>query len=139
MSQLTAQLTEYKTHIDTDIGVYAAHVRRTTADQYGMYPAIVTNAFLDVLERGGKRLRGALVIAGYQMCGGSDMAMIVRAATAIEMIHTHLLIIDDIQDKSSVRRGRPTVHEILKTYHQKQGFSGDSRHTGTSLGINAAL
>lgn len=139
MSQLVDQLTEYKRLIDADIGVYATHVRSTTASQYGTYPTMVTNTFLDMLERGGKRLRGALVIAGYQMCGGNDMTMIIRAATAIEMIHAHLLIIDDIQDNSKVRRGRPTVHEILKTYHEAQGFSGDSRHTGMSLGINAAL
>jgi geranylgeranyl diphosphate synthase type I len=139
MNQLAQQLETSKKLIDADIAVYSAHVRSTTKSHYGVYPAVVTDAFLDMLERGGKRMRGALVMAGYQMCGGTDLTMIARAATAIEMVHAHLLIIDDIQDKSALRRGKPTVHEILRTYHEQQGFKGDAAHTGTSLAINAAL
>ncbi|MET1033049.1 MAG: polyprenyl synthetase family protein, partial [Candidatus Saccharimonadales bacterium] len=91
-----AQLTAYKRKIDADIEAYGAHVARSTKQQYGEYGAVVTDAFLDMLGRGGKRLRGALVMAGYEMCGGKNQTMIVRAATAIEMIHTYWLVIDDI-------------------------------------------
>ncbi len=65
--------------------------------------------------------------------------MIVRAATALEMIHAYILIIDDIQDQSKVRRGKPTVHEDLAAYHKEHQLRGDSYHAGISLALNAAL
>lgn len=133
------QLAHYKDVIDADIKTYAAHVRKSTSDQYGAYAQVVTDAYLDMLVHGGKRIRGALVMAGYEMCGGQDQRMIVRAATALEMIHTYILIIDDIQDRSVLRRGRPTVHEALAEYHRQQDFKGDSKHVGVALALNAAL
>jgi geranylgeranyl diphosphate synthase type I len=139
MASFDKQLQAYKQRVNADIEAYTAHVKQTTRAQYGQYPSVVTDAFLNMLNRGGKRLRGALVMTGYEMCGGRDAQMIVRAATAIEMVHASLLILDDIQDRSSLRRGKPTVHEMLKAYHKEQGFRGDAAHTGTSLALNAAL
>lgn len=133
------QLAHYKSLIDEDIAAYSDHVRTQTSKQFGTYPGIVTDAYLDLLNRPGKRLRGALVMVGYEMCGGRDEAMIARAATAIEMLHTYILTIDDIQDRSLLRRGEPTVHELLAAYHRHNGFVGDSAHAGVSLALNAAL
>jgi geranylgeranyl diphosphate synthase type I len=133
------QLARYKKAIDADISTYAAHVRRTTQEQYGEHSAAVTSAYLDMLGQGGKRIRGALAMVGYKMCGGADEAMITRAATALEMVHAYILIIDDIQDRSKLRRGKPTVHEQLAAYHQALHLKGDTAHTGTSLALNAAL
>jgi geranylgeranyl pyrophosphate synthase len=138
MKPFAEQLQIYKKLIDADIEIYGRHVHVTTSDHFGRYPTVVTDAFLDMLSRGGKRLRGALVMVGYEMCGGQDQSMIVRAATAIEMLHAHLLIIDDIQDHSDLRRGRPTVHELLKTYHKQHKLPGEAEHTGLSLALNAA-
>jgi geranylgeranyl diphosphate synthase, type I len=139
MPDFSNQLNQYKQAIDADIAVYAEHVRQTTKPQYGEYGALVTEAFLDLLERGGKRIRGALVMAGYEMCGGQDRQMIIRAATALEMVHAHLLIIDDIQDRSTTRRGRPTVHKALAAYHRRHGLGGDAEHTGIGLALDAAF
>jgi geranylgeranyl pyrophosphate synthase len=133
------KLAEYKQVIDTDIAAYAEHVRRTTQGQYGEHAGAVTGAYFDMLSRGGKRIRGALVMAAYEMCGGTDRTMITRAATALEMIHAYILIIDDIQDRSALRRGKPTVHEQLAAYHRKLNLRGDPAHTGVSLALDAAL
>lgn len=133
------KLQAYKTLIDADITTYAAHVSQVTKAQYGPHPGVVTDAFLNMLDRGGKRLRGALTIIGYEMCGGTDRQMIVRAATAIEMVHAHILILDDIQDRSSMRRGQPTVHEMLAAYHRERKLPGDPAHTGVSLALNASM
>lgn len=139
MPAFQKQLEQYKQAIDADIAAYSAHVRATTREQYGAYGTLVTDSFLDLLSRGGKRIRGALVMVGYEMCGGRDKQMIVRAATALEMIHAHLLIIDDIQDRSQVRRGRPTAHKMLSAYHKKHGLRGNPDHVGTGLALNAAF
>jgi geranylgeranyl diphosphate synthase type I len=134
-----AQLLAYKEAIDEDIKRYAAHVEKTTEQQFGAYPSAVTGTYLDMLSRGGKRIRGALAMVGYEMCGGQDREMILRAATALEMIHAYILIIDDIQDRSKLRRNKPTVHEALASFHRKNELRGDAGHTGVSLALNAAL
>jgi geranylgeranyl diphosphate synthase type I len=133
------RLTVYKQAIETEIDRYAVTIRSTTKKKYGLYPGLVTDTYLDFLQRDGKRIRGALVMAGYELCGGQDRKMIVRAAMALEMIHTYILIIDDIQDRSRLRRGQPTVHETLAAYHRSHKLKGDSSHTGMSLALDAAL
>jgi len=133
------RLAGYKQAIDADIATYSEHIRQTTGEQYGPHAGAVTSAYLDMLQHGGKRIRGALAMVGYEMCGGKDTAMILRAATALEMFHAYMLIIDDIQDRSKVRRGHPTVHEALATYHREQSLRGDAAHMGLSLSLNAAL
>jgi geranylgeranyl diphosphate synthase type I len=135
----TEQLMNYKEAIDKDIEAYSRHIRQSTAEQYGKYPEVVTGAYLDMLERGGKRIRGSLAMVGYAMCGGTDKAMIVRAATALELLHAYILILDDIQDRSKLRRGRPTVHEALAEYHRSHHLRGNAEHTGVALSLNAAL
>ncbi len=61
------------------------------------------------LGGGGKRVRPALAILAAEGCGGSrDAAW--SYAQAVEEIHTYSLIIDDIQDKSEVRRNGTACH-----------------------------
>jgi len=138
-----SKLTAYKQLIDDDIAAYAAYIRRTTLQQYGAAAHLESDAFLRILERGGKRLRGALVMLGYEMSGGAmdkaGQAMIVQAARAIEMLHAYILIIDDIQDRSRLRRGDKTAHVALAEYHKTHQLAGDSDHFGVSLALNAAI
>jgi geranylgeranyl diphosphate synthase type I len=134
-----AQLAQYKHLIDVDIAAYAEHVATSTRTHYGPYASDVTSVFLDVLGRGGKRIRGALAMVGYEMCGGRDRQMIARAATALEMINAYILMVDDVQDRSAMRRGKPSAHEMLAQYHRGHHLQGDAAHTGVSLALNAAL
>lgn len=140
MTASLAQLAEYKQAIDADIVAYADYVRTSTLGAYGRQVLEVeVQVFLDVLARGGKRIRGALVMAGYEMCGGTNRQMIVQAARAIEMLHAYILIIDDIQDRSALRRGQPSAHEMVATYHRTHHLKGDPAHAGISIALNAAI
>src|SRR5438309_1380674 len=60
---------------------------------------------------GGKRFRPALLLATGQTFGANVEDML-RAACALEMIHTYSLIHDDLpsMDDDDLRRGRPTCH-----------------------------
>ena len=133
------KLTQYKSAIDADIKEYSKYVQKNTSETYGEHSKIATDAYLDVLSRGGKRIRGALVIAGYEMSGGKNKAMILQAARAIEMIHAYILIIDDITDRSSMRRGGKSAHVALSDYYAKQGYGDDQVHFGESVAATAAL
>lgn len=137
--EFAAQMQAYKMAIDADIETYSKHVRNVTKAQYGEYPSVVTCEYLDLLSRGGKRIRGALVMTGYEMLGGRDKTMITRAATAMEMLHASMLVIDDIQDHDEMRRGKLAVHVAMAEYHRKLKMRGEPAATGVSLALNAAL
>ena len=67
----------------------------------------------NVLLAGGKRLRPIVTYLVYQMVGGDDIDAILPLAMAFELIHTATLVHDDINDNSSVRRGKPTMHSMV--------------------------
>ncbi|WP_346763307.1 polyprenyl synthetase family protein [Tabrizicola caldifontis] len=61
--------------------------------------------------RGGKRLRGFLVLEGARLHGLPE-ARAISAAAAIEALHAYSLVHDDLpcMDDDDLRRGQPTVH-----------------------------
>lgn len=129
----------YKTIINDAIAEKIKLLKTQTAEVYGEMPLEAVNAYCDVLSRGGKRIRGALAMVAYEMFGGTDTKMIAEAAAALEMMNTYILLADDIQDRSQVRRGGKTAHIILKDYHKKKHLGGDSLHFGEAVAINALL
>lgn len=137
--QTTKLLAEYKKVIDTDIKAYSQHTKTTISQQYGKDARLQTDAFLEILARGGKRIRGALTMSGYEMSGGKDRNMILQVARAVEMLHAYVLIIDDIQDRSTLRRGGPSAHVALAQYHRDNELAGDPEHFGVSIALNSAL
>ncbi|MEY8441233.1 polyprenyl synthetase family protein [Lactobacillaceae bacterium 24-114] len=64
------------------------------------------------VEAGGKRLRPALTLAIVKALGGQLTPDVMRAATALELLHTYSLIHDDLpaMDNDDLRRGVPTNH-----------------------------
>jgi geranylgeranyl diphosphate synthase type II len=58
---------------------------------------------------GGKLMRPRLAVAAYRGLGGQDPAAIAPVAAAIEVLHTAMLVHDDLLDHDEVRRGRPNV------------------------------
>jgi len=64
-----------------------------------------------VLE-GGKRLRGATILLLNELLSG-DEDKALRAATAIEIVHSSSLAIDDIIDMDIKRRGRDAAWVVL--------------------------
>ena len=65
------------------------------------------------VQAGGKRIRPVLLLESYGMFGGEGEAADPFAA-AIEYIHTHSLIHDDLPalDDDDYRRGRLTTHKV---------------------------
>ena len=61
-----------------------------------------------LLDAGGKRIRPLLTLAAANILGGCPAAP--RLAAAVEFIHTATLLHDDVVDRSSRRRGRPTAN-----------------------------
>ncbi|HEY1457657.1 MAG TPA: polyprenyl synthetase family protein, partial [Solirubrobacteraceae bacterium] len=86
-----------------------AHLEEVTADS-GAPLAGYANA---TILAGGKRLRPLLVLIAAQSAGGpraeDGEQALVRAAVAVELVHSATLVHDDVIDGAQLRRGRPTV------------------------------
>jgi geranylgeranyl pyrophosphate synthase len=86
------------------------HLERVTAEA-GEPLAVFANA---TVTAGGKRLRPLLVVLAAEVAGGPAPSpggeeRLVRAAVAVELVHSATLVHDDLIDGAQLRRGRPTV------------------------------
>lgn len=68
----------------------------------------VNRPLRDLLERGGQRWRVPIARLSFAACGGRAEPPV--ALDVIELLHTASLVIDDIQDGSTERRGGPAAH-----------------------------
>jgi len=65
----------------------------------------------DFLDRGGKRWRPALFLLVVEALGG-DLKKVEDFVVIPELVHNGTLFIDDIEDRSEMRRGKPCMHLI---------------------------
>jgi geranylgeranyl pyrophosphate synthase len=66
----------------------------------------------ETIAAGGKRLRPLLVLLAAGPGPVADDAGLIRAAVAVELIHSATLVHDDVLDAAPLRRGRPTVWAV---------------------------
>jgi geranylgeranyl diphosphate synthase type I len=130
------QLAELRQRIDAALGAFldakadAARYRRPgTAELVGAVSRLVSS--------GGKRLRPALVLATYRAAGGRHDDAVLPLALSTELLHSYLLIHDDIMDRADRRRGEPTAHEAFRAHHADGDWHGDGAHFGASAAILA--
>ncbi|HEV7956965.1 MAG: crtE [Microbacteriaceae bacterium] len=71
---------------------------------------------------GGKRFRPRMVMAAYEALGGTDSEAAAYVGAAFELLHTALIVHDDVIDRDFSRRGIPNV-------------SGSYRDIATTAGI----
>lgn len=96
------------------------------------YSPLISQFYTDLADfsGGGKRLRAFLVYLGSKLGSspqGRTINSILPICLAFEIVHSFLLIHDDIIDKSDTRRGKLTIH---KRYEKKLGS-----HYGMSQAI----
>lgn len=79
-------------------------------------PQVLHRAMRHAVFPGGKRLRPRLLLRVSAACAAdeAEMDLAMRAACAVELVHSASLVHDDLPcfDDASVRRGRPTVHKF---------------------------
>ncbi|YBZ95704.1 polyprenyl synthetase family protein [Bacillus sp. AK031] len=77
-------------------------------------PEKVKEAMAYSLKAGGKRIRPVLLFATLQAFGKKPETGL-KAAAALEMVHTYSLIHDDLpsMDNDDLRRGKPTNHKVF--------------------------
>jgi len=133
-------LAGFRRELDRELaGFLEAKRRAATAGSEGASEAAAMLELIDgvasLTSHGGKRLRPALVYYTYRACGGRSAAAVLPLALATELLHTYLLIHDDIMDHAEVRRGQPAAHVRFREAHLAHGWRGDPRDFGASVGI----
>ena len=93
---------------------YAARIEEALAPRIPLCPfpeSKVAEAAAYSLLGGGKRIRGALVLAFYELYE-QDLKPALPFACALEMVHAYSLIHDDLpcMDDDDTRRGKPSCH-----------------------------
>lgn len=87
---------------------------------------------------GGKRARPMLVHLGYQVASDTPEPRLIDTACAFELLHTALVIHDDIIDQDFVRRGEPTLSAHYRDSATAQGQpTPQAEHIGHSAAILA--
>ena len=72
-------------------------------------PPHVYGMLREFIFRGGKRFRPIISLACAEAAGGRESDA-MEYAVAIELFHNFTLIHDDVEDSSSLRRGKPTLN-----------------------------
>jgi len=105
--------------------------RLDIARRHGPEVLEMVSAVRDLCLRGGKRLRPALLVAGYRSASQrAELEPAFDAGVALELLQAYLLIHDDWMDGDLVRRGGPAVHAHLAKHFR-------SEHKGHASGILA--
>lgn len=81
----------------------------------------------------GEQNSGSEVLGGVETL--DDVDAVLSLALSLEVFHAAALVHDDIMDNSDTRRGKPAAHRAFQSFHQNQGYAGDSEHFGQSTAL----
>jgi len=88
---------------------------------------LLFNSIKDFLLRDGKRIRPILFCVGYLGFTKKPALHLYKGALSWELLHGFMLVHDDIIDKSDIRRGKSSMHQMLNKYlkkHKNLKFNG---------------
>lgn len=123
-----ALLREVKPDVDVRLRGFL-DAKLDTARARGPEVTSVLEALSNLCLRGGKRLRPALLVAGFRASRETDdWEVALDCGVALELLQAYFLIHDDWMDRDAFRRGAPSVHSALS-----------KRFRSTHLGASAAV
>lgn len=85
--------------------------------------------YIKVLRANTNRLQGSLVLVGYEICGGKDEKMIIRAALAIELCRAYVKCLEQGIDVTQALRAQHEAAIIMAT------LEADPEYRIKALGI----
>jgi geranylgeranyl diphosphate synthase type I len=134
-------------------GVLDGYLRECADDLRRVDPAapMLVDEISRLVFAGGKRLRPAFCVWGYRAVVGTPGALdpqraatsdltdhpILRAAAALELLHTMALIHDDLMDGASERRGVASSAPFLAAQARERGATGDPERFGHAAALLA--
>lgn len=136
MQEATTLLRNFKKSFDPLLETYF----KEKIKQAGEIDSVAEEAVYmirDYTMSGGKRIRPAFLYYGYLAAGGKEMDKIMSVSLSVELLHSFLLIHDDIIDRDETRHGVDTMHEKFKKIAKRYGIAKDHEHFGNSMAMIA--
>ncbi len=127
-------LADFKKKIDKEIEKYFNIVIKETVQRDALMAEAVKYVKRTVLA-GGKRLRPAFMYYGYLAVSGKEKEKILKTAVSVELVHTFLLIHDDIIDRDKKRHGMDTANFHYEKIGKKFFKKNDFEHFGNSMAL----
>ncbi len=127
-------LTQMRRQIDHSLGLFMDRMKKDY--QLHLVDPVLFSSMKEYVLRKGKRIRPLLMILSYKGFRKSAKRMspsIYYVSTCIELLHNFMLIHDDIIDRSDLRRGKPTLHRVLR----RAAKTPEQDKLGYDLGIVA--
>jgi len=127
-----------KKNIDIYLHDYISQFKELTTNKL-LFATSVLDQIDEFVVRG-KSIRGILTILSAEMFNNKNDNSHLEAAGAIELIHSSLLIHDDIMDNDVLRRGKPSIFSQYIPLAKEHGINSPyfSQSMGISVG-NCAL
>lgn len=136
MQKKTQTFKQVREQIDAELQQYVAELVHQLSTQTDVAYVRAGTRYLEKLVlAGGKRVRGYVLAEMYHTAGGNDDAMVMKAASAMELFHLFALIHDDIMDHAASRRGVTTMHHFTEEWLREHERVGDLVHVGVSQAI----
>lgn len=88
-----------------------------------------------VTMNGGKRIRPKMTLLSYGAHGGQDVSSLLPVAAALEVLHSSLLIHDDIIDRELSRRGGFNIAGAYDQTHYQKTLAGERLHHSNSAAL----
>lgn len=128
------ELSDLRTSIDS-ILVDFTKSRSAALTEIGSELQPVAAAMTGFITDGGKRFRPIFAYLGYLGTGAEPRLEILRACTALELVHVCALIHDDVMDGSDTRRNKPAIHKLFQSLHDEAAYQGNSERFGLASAI----
>ena len=132
--EIQAELKQFKSRLDPLIEQFFASIIDGMKKEDDLVAEAIGHVQTIVLS-GGKRLRSAFMYYGYVGAGGTDTERILHTSMSIELIHSFLLIHDDIIDRDEMRHGVETLHKRYADFGRRYFPVADVEHFGNSIAL----
>jgi geranylgeranyl diphosphate synthase, type I len=102
------ELKKYYEIVYNEINNFTNNVIITTENDKNIYQ------LLKEFSLRGKLIRGSLILAINELLTGKINDNAIKLALSVELMHSSILIVDDIIDNDDLRRGKPSMHILVK-------------------------
>lgn len=101
---------------------------------YGIFFEPLYKDMVEFVSRRAKRIRPLLFLVSHRIFSKKkgDANALFQIAAALELLHSFILIHDDIIDRSEMRRGFPTFHKIMEL---RQNHRYQKERTGQNIAL----
>ena len=90
-----------------------------------------------LVARGGKRMRPLLFLLAYRGYGGRRTSCALELAVSQELLHTFLLIHDDVIDRDFMRWGGPNISAVYFEKYSQHMDAREALHMADSIAVLA--